>query len=126
MLVSIAMAIQTTHEHNLILQRDRLLGDIRALTRGNLMRGSVSTVGRRCGNPRCVCATEGRKHMGRYFSVNMGGKTKLAYVSAEQEPEVTKAIAAYRRLGEFVDELTEVNMKLLKLQRRAERAGNKT
>ena len=115
------MAIQTTHEHNLILQRDRLLGDIRALSRGNLMRGSISNVGRRCGNPRCVCATEGRKHMGRYFSVNMGGKTKLAYVSAEQEPQIANAIAAYRKLGELIDELTEVNMKLLKVKRHSEK-----
>jgi hypothetical protein len=64
--------------------------------------------------------------MGRYFSVNMGGRTRLAYVSAEQESVVTKAIAAYRKLGELVDELTEVNMKLLKVQRRSERADNKT
>src|SRR5579864_4238635 len=119
------MAIQTTHEHNLLLQRDRLLGDIRALTRGNLMRGSVSTVGRRCGNPRCVCKTEDRRHMGRYFSVNMDGRTRLAYVSAEQEPVVTNAVAAYRKLGELVDELTEVNMKLLKVQRRSEQGSHK-
>jgi hypothetical protein len=43
----------------------------------------------------------------------------LAYVSAEQEPVVTKAVAAYRKLGELADELTEVNMKLLKVQRRS-------
>lgn len=119
------MAVQTTSEWNLLRRRERLLRDLRELTRGNIMRGSLSTVARRCGKKRCVCVTEGRKHEGRYLSVSMEGRTRLVYVRDEQEEEVVSALDAHRRLRRLVDQLTEVNLDLLRLQQKQRRRAKR-
>ena len=90
-----------------------MLRAIRQLAHSNLMRGSLSVVGRKCGRPTCACATEGRRHPARYLSVKQDGKTRLLYVSAEQEAEVRVALDRCRRLMAVVDKLTQVNLQLI-------------
>lgn len=101
----------------LLHQRDALLREIRVLAKSNLMRGSLSVVGRKCGRPTCFCATEGRRHPARYLSVKQDGKTRLLYVSAEQEAELRIALRRCHRLMTVVDELTQVNLHLIEQSR---------
>jgi hypothetical protein len=101
----------------LLHQRDQLLREIRHLAHSNLMRGSLSVVGRKCGRATCACATEGRRHPARYLSVKQDGKTRLLYVSAGQEAEIQVALRRCRRLMAAVDELTQVNLQLIEQAR---------
>ena len=67
---------------------------------GIVMRGSVVVIGVR--------------NKQSYFSLNKGGKTRLIYLGKKREGLARKYSQNYRRLRELVEEMTEINMALLK------------
>ncbi len=81
----------------------RRVGELRKeLSRlGPLMRGSVVVIGTRNKQP--------------YFSVNIQGKTHLAYLGRRREAKARQYAQNYRRLREIVEEMTRLNMRILKL-----------
>ena len=108
------MAIATTTEWNLRKRQQRALRELRELPRSNVMRGSVVETTRRCGKTNCACAKdETRRHPRRAVSVNVGGRTQTAHLDDAHLAEVKRATSNYRRLWQLLDELTEVNLKLL-------------
>ena len=92
-------------------KRERLLAELRHLP--DLMRGKVYERERKCGRASCPCASGGPRHSGLQLTVNLGGRTRSRYVRQGARAAVEAKVAAYRRLWEFVDELTEVNLSLL-------------
>jgi hypothetical protein len=108
------MAIETTTEWNLRKRQRRSLHELRDLVRSNVMRGSVVETSRRCGKRNCACAKdETRRHARRVVTVNLGGRTRTVHLDEMHLVEVKRATANYRRLWRLLDELTEVNLKLL-------------
>jgi hypothetical protein len=81
----------------------RRVGELRKeLSRlGPLMRGSVVVIGIRNKQP--------------YFSVNIKGKTHLVYLGRRREKKAKAYAQNYRRLQEIIEEMTLLNMRLLKL-----------
>ncbi len=69
---------------------------------GPLMRGSLVVIGTRNKQP--------------YFSVNMGGKTRLIYLGRRREARARRYSQNYRQLQRIVDEMTTINMRLLKIE----------
>ena len=69
---------------------------------GPLMRGSVVVIGTRNKQP--------------YFSVNIHRKTRLMYLGRRREDKAREYSKNYRRLQELVEEMTVINMRLLKLE----------
>jgi hypothetical protein len=67
---------------------------------GPLMRGSVVKIGTR------------KKRF--YFSLNKDKKTRLIYLGDKREPLARKCSENYRRLLNIVEEMTLINMELLK------------
>ena len=67
---------------------------------GPMMRGSVVVIGTRNKQP--------------YFSLNKDKKTKLIYLGRKREPTAREYSANYKRMLEIVDEMTLINMELLK------------
>ena len=67
---------------------------------GPVMRGSVVVIGTRNKQP--------------YFSLNKEKKTRLIYLGRTREPTAREYSANYKRLLEIVDEMTLINMELLK------------
>ena len=67
---------------------------------GPIMRGSVVVIGTRNKQP--------------YFSLNKDKKTRLIYLGRKREPTAREYSANYKRLLEIVDEMTLINMELLK------------
>jgi hypothetical protein len=67
---------------------------------GVVMRGSVVVIGVRNKQP--------------YFSLNKGGKTHLIYLGKKREGLARRYSQNYRRLRELVEEMTAINMLLLK------------
>ena len=67
---------------------------------GPLMRGSVVVIGPRNKQP--------------YFSLNKDKKTKLIYLGKKRETRAKEYSANYKQLLEIVEEMTILNMELLK------------
>lgn len=91
-------------------RRARLLDELHHLP--DLMRGKVYERERKCGRASCPCASGGPRHAGLQLTVNLGGRTRTRYVRHGERAAVEAKVAAYRRLWELVDELTEVNLAL--------------
>ena len=68
---------------------------------GPLMRGSVVVIGTRNKQP--------------YFSLNKDKKTKLIYLGKKREAQAKEYSANYKMLLEIVEEMTTLNMELLKV-----------
>ncbi len=104
--------MMTAHERQkLERQRDALLAELRGL--GNLMRGTIGTVGVKCGRSGCSCA-QGEKHRKIHLSVNLHGRTRSCYLGHEREALVTPLIAEYERAWRLINDLTAVNLTLLR------------
>ncbi len=67
---------------------------------GPIMRGSVTVLGTRNKQP--------------YFSMNKEGKTKLIYLGKKRESLAREYSENHKQLKKIVDEMTELNMILLK------------
>ncbi len=80
---------------------------------GPLMRGSVVELKATCGNPNCRCA-RGQKHKKYYYSMSRKGKTKVIYLGKSREPVARQYSENYRALLEIVEEMTMINIELLK------------
>lgn len=69
---------------------------------GPIMRGSVTMIGNKRKQP--------------HFSVSMKGRTKLIYLGVKREAQAQEYTDNYKRLMEIVQEMTLVNIEILKLQ----------
>lgn len=67
---------------------------------GPVMRGSVVVIGTKNKQP--------------YFSLNKNKKTKLIYLGKKREPIAKKYSENHKRLLEIIDDMTIINMELLK------------
>ena len=95
------------------LNRRRLALEKQLAQLGPLMRGSVVNLGTKCGNPNCRC-TRGQKHIKSYYSLSTNGKTSIIYLGKRREALAHECSANYKRLLQIIDEMTLVNMQLLK------------
>lgn len=102
----------STRRHQLEARRDGLLARLHAVP--NLMRGSVYERQRKCGRAACPCARGGPKHPTRQLTVTLRGRTHTRYVRQAERAEVEALIAAYHALWTVVEELTAVNLALLR------------
>jgi hypothetical protein len=58
--------------------------------------------------------TNGKRHPQPYFSLNKDGRTHLIYLGERRVPNAEKLTANYRRMIEITEEMTVLNMALLK------------
>ena len=83
---------------------------------GPVMRGSVVKIANKCGNPNCRCA-QGQKHQQLYFSVSKKGKTKLIFLGKSKVQRARKYSDNYKTMVAIIEEMTDINMQLLKNER---------
>ena len=95
----------------LLKRRDSAIEQLRTL--GNLTRGSLYTTTVRCGRAGCECE-KGLKHPKLHLSIRMKGRTRNVYVGQKRAEEVEALLAEYRRAWRLIEELTEVNLELLR------------
>jgi len=103
-------------------QRAALIEQLRGL--GNLMRGTVMQVGVKCGRGGCACEG-GEKHQKVHLSVNLGGRKRGCYLGREREAIVAPLIAEYQRAWRVINELTAVNLALVRGAHPGGRPGRK-
>jgi hypothetical protein len=93
-------------------EREQLLAALHQTP--NLMRGNVYTRDRKCGRATCECARGGELHKGLQLTVTYKGRTVTRFVRQAELEEVKAMTAAYRELWGIVEELTRVNLELLR------------
>ncbi len=112
-----------TNLSRLLLRRDALLARLRATP--NLMRGRVYLRKRKCGRKSCVCAQGGPKHDGLMLSVALDGGSQNRFVRQAELAEITAMTDAYRQLWEIVQELTRVNLELIRHEKSLKPSGRR-
>ena len=90
---------------------------LRQVIRGSLMKYNLT-----CGNPNCKCK-KGRGHGPYYYlQVKTKGKNKMYYLPDEKTKEkVSAGIVAYNKLWDILCKVSEINILLLKEQKRKKR-----
>ncbi len=102
--------METLNRIQLERRRDALLEQLRGI--GNLMRGTLVPTKVRCGRKGCVCET-GERHVKIHLSVNLHGRTRGCYVGERQEA-VAGLLREYQRAWHIIEQLTEVNLELIR------------
>jgi hypothetical protein len=80
---------------NRLLQLQSCIGNLFPL-----MRGSVVRIGTKVKRPT--------------YSLNMNGKTRIVYLGESKEPVAKAWIENYRKLQEVIDEMTLINIEVLR------------
>lgn len=67
-----------------------------------ILRGSLYTFRRKCGNENCRCR-RGELHESPALSFSVGGRTKLLVLREEDVPRVSEALRRYREASEALE-----------------------
>ena len=76
-----------------------------------LLAGSLVTMARVCGNPRCKCATKGQKHVSLYLSIRDGKKRKMICIPKKWEDTITQWVENYKQVNELMAEISAYSLK---------------
>jgi len=71
-----------------------------------LLRGSLVTMARTCGNPRCKCA-RGEKHVSLYLSIRVKGRRKMIYVPSDWEATIRYWVGSCQEVDGLVDQVSQ-------------------
>ncbi len=104
--------MSTKNIEQLLAQRKALIKELGTLT--HLIRGSSFKRYSTCSRENCDCHT-GKRHGPRYYLViHEKGRQRQKYLPAAQVPHVLDGIEQYHRLQEIVEEITQINLALIK------------
>lgn len=91
------------------------------LGRSGMVKGSYITRYMTCGDPKCRCMTEGKKHGPyTYLSFRARGRTKLVPVPREDREKVKGLTENYKRFSEARRRWVKVNRGMLDLVEKME------
>jgi hypothetical protein len=76
-----------------------------------LLCGSLVTMARVCGNPRCKCATKGQKHVSLYLSIRDGKKRKMICIPKKWEDTITQWVENYKHANALMAEISAHSLK---------------
>lgn len=105
-------SVKDSRTAKLEARRDALLAHLRSTP--NFMRGTVNERQRKCGRAACPCATGGPRHAGLQLTVNLDGITHARYVRQGELGQIQALLQAYRDLWGIINELTRVNLELIR------------
>lgn len=72
-----------------------------------LVHGSLIHMARRCGNPRCRCATKDQKHESWYLGQTQKRKTRMKHIPKDKEAVVRRWGNAYEKARLLLDRISE-------------------
>ena len=81
-----------------------------------IVRGSLLTRYRRCGNPTCHCVRTKGHGPAHYLQVSLNGKTEQILLSEEMLPVARRWVDNYQRWWDALEKVSEVNRRLLRLR----------
>ena len=72
----------------------------------SFIHGSLIEMTRKCGNPRCKCASnEDHKHRSQYLGQTRHGKKSMVYLPKDLEPQVRQSIDHFQQALALLEEL---------------------
>lgn len=75
--------------------------------------GTMIRVARRCGNPRCHCATKGEVHVSWCLGVTETRLTRMKHIPQAQESTVRRWVSQYQEARQILDQLSREAWKRL-------------
>ena len=89
---------------------------IRSLSQiGPVVEGSLSTVRRICGNPRCQCRKDPtKKHPAMYLTWKENQKTQALYIPVANQKEAELWSQNYKKLKKQIRKVSDFHKKLLR------------
>jgi hypothetical protein len=85
---------------------------------GPFIEGSLTVTRKRCGNPRCRCATEGPIHETALLTWKEARTTRTLYVPLDSRQEVAQWVAEAKRLKKLMHDVSAVQRRRLQSRRR--------
>ena len=85
-----------------------------------ILLGSLVTMARTCGNPRCRCA-EGHKHVSLYLSVRTAEGRKMIYIPRALEPTVRAWVGHAQDARRLMEEISAASLAQLLQDKQAAR-----
>ena len=76
-----------------------------------LLCGSLVTMARTCGNPRCRCALKGQKHVSLYLSIRDGKKRKMICIPKKWENTITQWVENYKKANGLMADISAHSLK---------------
>ena len=104
--------MSSTNISKLIEERTGLLTELATLPQ--MLHGSFLERYSVCSRKNCKCHSEERHGPRYYVVVNINRKQKQKYIPITQIAAAMKCIDQYKRLGEIVEEITRINLTLIK------------
>lgn len=98
---------------NILNEINQNLKEIRK--RKNMVKGTINKIYTKCGNPNCKCA-KGEKHEeNRLTYKDSDNISKTVYLSKGKIKKVQKMVSNYKEARLLLNEILELNVKLIKL-----------
>ena len=79
---------------------------ISLLSKGPLIRGTLTTLRNTCGNPNCRCA-QGEKHESPYLVQSRDGKRHARCIPKDLRGEVPKWVERYQKVAALLEALSQ-------------------
>jgi hypothetical protein len=99
-------------KQNLRKKQKKLMASLSQV--GPFIEGSLSTVARPCGNPKCRCRTDPtKKHPSTYLTWKENKKTKALYIPVAHLEEAELWNANYKKLKKQIKKVSDFHKKLL-------------
>jgi hypothetical protein len=81
---------------------------------GQVLAANLAEVQKNCGQRSCACYHGGPLHVAHHLSYTVEGKTRNVYVPQDLLEEVRTWIAEYRRIKTLLQEITQLNVALIR------------
>ena len=92
-------------------EKDLLSKLSRIINYSEFVHANLTIARRTCGNPRCRCALEGKKHVSLYLTTTRkDGKRKSIYIPKRLEEDVKAAVARYFKIKDNLEEVSDINL----------------
>ena len=92
-------------------QGRKILAELRKIK--PFIQGSLSLTKKKCGNPKCRCATEGPLHETALLTWKEGKKTKTIYVPNHLRNEVSTWVEEGKKLKKLMAQMSKAQRKFL-------------
>ena len=96
---------------NLVEKRNQLIDE--ALSLQEFIRGTLVKTKKKCGRKSCRCE-KGQLHPHVYISTSRNRRNQMTYIRPGEIKEAQKYIDNYRKLTQVLDEISQLNIALLK------------
>jgi hypothetical protein len=102
-----------TDQLKLIERRNQLVEKIGKLK--GAIRGTLVKTKKKCGKKTCQCE-QGQLHPHMYVSIHRKPRNKVVYIRSREIEDTQIGIQAYRQVLHILDELSLINIELIKSQ----------